>query len=186
MFGLGKKKEPVDVRAMLADAMRDFGGEELSRRAVHFFDNREEYETWSEHSTGEPLWVSDGYDPAQAEIAADILRELLITDNRGVIIDWAEGAEGILNDIDGLFERAGKPKISKERRDALISLCASIKRGGAMAKVMDQMDNEAAARGFVVHWWNTEGDAHLPLLLTPDAKKRWRDVSFGKNFPVLK
>ncbi len=186
VFGLGKKTDPAEVRATLAGAMRDLGGEELALRVLHFFDNREAYEGWADHSVGEPAWVSDGYEPSLAEIAADIFRELLIQDRRGVIIDWAAGASGILDDIDTLFERAGKPKIDAARREALVSQYGQVKRGDAILKLMTPVEQEAAARGLAIHWWNTEADAHLPLLLTPEARKRWSGASFGKNFPVLK
>jgi hypothetical protein len=186
MFGLGKKQDPAQARATLAEAMLDIGGEDLSRRALRFFDDRGAYESWNEHSTGEPMWVSEGRDPSPAETASDIFRELLIADQRAVIIDWATGAEGILDDADTLFARAGKPRIDAARREALLAQYGQVERGKAMLKLMAPLEEEATSRGLAIHWWNTEADAHIPLLLTPEAHKRWGEANFGKNFPVLK
>jgi len=186
MFGFGAKKPLVDVRAMLADAARDIGDEDLAQQALHFFDDPDAYLAWDQHSTGEPLWVGDRYKPTPSEVAADILRELLIADRRAVIIDWAEGAEGILDDIDLLFDRAGKPKIDRARRASLVSQLADAERGKAFGKLMDPIEGDAAERGLAIHWWDTESDSYLPVLLTPEARKRWEGVRFGRNFPVLR
>jgi len=186
VFGLGKKKADVDVRSMLASAAEDFGGAKLRERALFFYDNREAFETRADHTAGEPPWVADGYEPVEAEVAAEVLRETLLEDRRAVVIDWAAGATRVLDEFDNLFERAGRPRIDPQRREALTAACEETKRGDAVLKLMDPMDAEAEARGLLVHWWaEDQSDVHVPQLLTADAMRKWRNVSFGKKFPVL-
>lgn len=185
MFGLGGKKAQIDVRTMLGEAAEDFGGANLRERVLFFFDNRKDFETWPDHSTGEPLWISDGYEPSNAEVAADVLREVLLEDRRAAVIDWADGAEQVLDVFDRLFERAGKPAIDLDRRRILSDLCEPLKRGEPVGKLMTPMDEEAQRRGLAVYWWNTESDAHIPQLLTSEARRKWRGAEFGKKFQVL-
>lgn len=185
MFGLGGKKEQVDVRTMLADAAEDLGGTKLRERALFFFDNRKDFESWPDHSAGEPPWVCDSYQPEAAEVASEILRETLLEDGRAVVVDWADGARDVLDAVDAMLTRAGLPNIDPERRRTLEQKCENLKRGEPVLKLRDPIDAEVSARGLAVHWWNTESDAHIPQLLTPDVLRKWRDVQFGKKFPVL-
>ncbi len=190
MFGLGKKKttpppHPAGVRAKLAAATADFGGAELAQRALAFFDDRPAFEKWCDEIQVEPRWVSDGDDPSEAEFAADILRELLHADGRAAYLDWADGVYPVLDVIDALFVRVGAPQIEAARREALIDMNAEVRRGKAVANLMDPIKAEATARGVEIAWWDTESDSYMPVVLAPGIAAKWRKIAFGKGFPVL-
>lgn len=185
MFGLGAKNPPIDVRAKLAEVCADIGGDAFATQALGFFDDRASYEAWAETAMLGVPWLDDGYEPADDELASEILHTLLIEDRRAVVLDWADGAEQVLDGFDEMFARVGAAPLDASLRARLIDQCADAKRGGAVTRLMDAMEKGAAARGHAVHWWNTESDAHLPVLLSPAGKARWRGERFGKDFAVL-
>lgn len=170
---------------MLGAAAGDIGGEELSRACLRFFDDRGAFAAWGGHSQGEPPWFSEGRDPDDGEVAADILREMLVANGHMLIIDWAEGPGAILDKSDRLFAKAGAPPIAAARRGELVRACDDIARGEAALRLMDPLSDEARDRGLVIHWWNTGGDVHAPLVLTGKALRRWRHARFGRRHAVL-
>ena len=175
LFG-GDKAPPVDIRAMLGEAARDLGGDLAVQQALHFFDAPKEF-LEQVGRAGEKM--------SSDKLASEILGSVLIDDNRIYVLDWAEGGEGIIFAFDHMMETLGAPAIEPHRREQYIAKVSNAKRGEPVIKLMESMREEVEARGLQLHWWYSDGDAYLPLVLTPQAYDRWSKARFGKKHPVL-
>ena len=183
------RRKTQDPRDVLLAAMTDFSDSDLASRAVAFYDNPQQFETFLDAVNQEAPWSADERVPTPAELAFEIFFNLLIENNYLGYIAWDAGGDEVLEGYDRLFSTAGLAKFTDGEREEAARICTRCrKRGDPLLMLFDHLHAAAKTRGReIVHFNMGQGD-QFPALLTPEAYRRWtrwNAPKFGKGFRVI-
>jgi hypothetical protein len=169
--------------------MTDFGNSTLASRAVAFYDDPQQFETFLDSLRKDAPWFETGRAPKPAELAFEIFFVLLEENHYLGYVDWDAGGEEVLEAYDRLFLRAGLSEFTDTEREEAARICTRCrKRGDPLLMLFDHLEAAAKTRARkIVHFHMGQAD-QFPALLTQEAYRRWtrwNTPKFGKGFPVI-
>ena len=183
LFGLGRPAP--DPRALLVEAMSDIAGEHLGQKAGEYFDFPERFEQACEEAGTEALWLLEAKKPTPAAKAQGILQQMLEDTGHAGVIDWADGADSILDVMQELLQNVGAEPLTQDELSGFLALAAKAKRGQAFAKLDASLRKAVGARGLVLTYLDRDADAYYPIVINPGTYEKWSKHRFDAKRSIL-
>ena len=103
----------------------------------------------------------------------------------GIVIDWADGADRILDVMQELLQNVGAESLTQDELSGFLALAATAKRGQAFAKLDASLRKAVGARGLVLTYLDRDADAYYPIVINPGTYEKWSKHRFDAKRSIL-